>query len=68
MTTATLPDPVLDVRPMYGATTCSLLELVPLLRVAEDVGDDKSTASIVSAMAQLARPTTAGLPTAQQRE
>jgi hypothetical protein len=68
MTTATLPDPVLDMRPTYGATTCSLLELVPLLRVAEDIGDDKSTASIVSAMAQLARPTTASSQTAQQHE
>lgn len=55
MTTATLPEPV-DLQSAYGVTTCSLLELMPLLRAAEEIGDYKTAASIVSAMTLLAPP------------
>ena len=54
MTVATMPDPVLDLQSVDGVTTCSLLELIPLLRAAEEIGDHKTAASIVSAMTRLA--------------
>jgi hypothetical protein len=55
MTTATMSEPN-DLEFVYGVTTCSLLDLMPLLRAAEEIGDYKTVASIVSAMTLLAPP------------
>ena len=59
-TTSSTPDPVLDLSSEYGVTTCALLQLVPLLRVAEEIEDHETAASIVSAMTLIAPPNDQG--------